>query len=171
MEFGAFLWTKVGNKPPYCGYRPSCPRRDEARRILNSGSAVFHRLDFEVPARVALIGAFLVFWLVRLNKPKPKRLTTLRARPESEVLARLPPKLWSLACRGKRARLALWIAPPGAPRTLHLELEPRQDYRLSGLFSFGRPRYDWSHAVIRTRHDRRRASGSPGPQSSHGSRG
>jgi len=32
-EFGAFLWTKIGNKPPYCGYRPSCPRRDEARRL------------------------------------------------------------------------------------------------------------------------------------------
>ena len=29
--------------------------------------------------------------------------------------------------------------------------EPRQDYRLSGLFSFGRPRYDWSHAAIRAR--------------------
>jgi len=32
-EFGAFLWTKVANKPPYCGYRPSFPRRDEARRL------------------------------------------------------------------------------------------------------------------------------------------
>ena len=32
-EFGAFLWTKVGNKPPYCGYRPSCPQRDEAWRL------------------------------------------------------------------------------------------------------------------------------------------
>ena len=49
-------------------------------------SAAFHRLDFGVPARVALKCALLVVRLVRLNKRKPKRLTTLRARPKSEVL-------------------------------------------------------------------------------------
>ena len=39
-EFGAFLWTKVGNKPPYCRYRSSCPRRDEARRLVVDGAAL-----------------------------------------------------------------------------------------------------------------------------------
>ena len=39
-EFGAFLWTKVVNKPPYCRYRPSCTRRDEARRLVVDGAAL-----------------------------------------------------------------------------------------------------------------------------------
>jgi hypothetical protein len=61
------------------------------RRLANAfggakpSLAVFHRLDFGVPARVAPKCALLVVRLVRLNKPKPKRLTTLRARPESEI--------------------------------------------------------------------------------------
>ena len=39
-EFGAFLCTKVVNKPPYCRYRPSCPLRDEARRLVVDGAAL-----------------------------------------------------------------------------------------------------------------------------------
>ena len=56
-------------------------------------------------------------------------------------------------CHGKHARLALWVAPPTVrphpKRKLNLSLGSFAI--LSGLFSFGRPRYDWSHATIRAR--------------------
>ena len=52
-EFGAFLWTKVGNKPPYCRYRPSCSLRDEAQRLVVDGAAL---ITGKMTAKVSVAG-------------------------------------------------------------------------------------------------------------------
>src|SRR5271154_6776307 len=61
------------------------------RRLL----AVFHRPDFEVPARGALIRALLVAGLDWLNETEPHWLSAPRAGPKGKRLSwRIPKRFW-----------------------------------------------------------------------------
>ena len=58
-----------------------------AQSTIGFRSAVFHRLNFVMPARNAFIHAFLAVHLIWLNERESQRLIALRARDSEAVSA------------------------------------------------------------------------------------